>query len=121
MLDQHFGKFGQITNLHVQYDGRPDTALVTFKTRREALSAYKSTEPILNNRFIKVYWQTQAPTTETENGGDADNENGTALAGVPATTIPITGGVFSTEVQQSKEVGGAIFNRKCNKNCICKL
>lgn len=59
MLDQHFGKFGQITNLHVHYENHPDTALVTFKTRREALNAYRSTEPIFNNRFIKVYWQTQ--------------------------------------------------------------
>lgn len=59
MLDQHFGKFGQITNLHVQFEGKPDTALVTFKTRREALNAYKSTEPIFNNRFIKVFWQNQ--------------------------------------------------------------
>ncbi len=30
-----------------------------FQTRREAMNAYKSTEPILNNRFIKVFWQTQ--------------------------------------------------------------
>jgi hypothetical protein len=30
-LDQHFGKFGQITNLHVNFEGQPDTALVTFK------------------------------------------------------------------------------------------
>lgn len=64
MLDQHFGKFGQITNLHVQYEGHSDAALVTFKTRREALNAYKSTEPIFNNRFIKVYWQTQPPEQE---------------------------------------------------------
>ncbi|KAI1710351.1 PWI domain-containing protein [Ditylenchus destructor] len=59
MLDQHFGKFGQITNLHVQYQGQPDTALVTFKTRRDAMNAMRSTEPIFNNRFIKVFWQTE--------------------------------------------------------------
>lgn len=64
MLDKHFEKFGEITNVHVQYEGHPDAALVTFKTRREALNAYRSTEPIFNNRFIKVYWQTQPPEHE---------------------------------------------------------
>uniref|UniRef100_A0A915EJ20 RRM domain-containing protein n=1 Tax=Ditylenchus dipsaci TaxID=166011 RepID=A0A915EJ20_9BILA len=75
MLDQHFGKFGQITNLHVQFEGQPDTALVTFKTRREAMNAYKSTEPIFNNRFIKVFWQTQP---DLPAGGAADNTDAAA-------------------------------------------
>lgn len=78
-LDQHFGKFGQITNLHVQYEGRHDTALVTFKSRREALNAYKSTEPILNNRFIKVFWQTQPDQPTAGSGSVATGANTAAI------------------------------------------
>ncbi|KAF7634074.1 hypothetical protein Mgra_00006492 [Meloidogyne graminicola] len=63
-LDQHFSRFGQITNIQVQYEGRPDSALVTFKTRREAMAAYKSVEPILNNRFIKIFWQSDKNADE---------------------------------------------------------
>lgn len=76
MLDEHFGKFGQITNLHVQFEGQPDTALVTFKTRREALNAYKSTEPIFNNRFIKVFWQNQP---QDQNTSEQSQENGATV------------------------------------------
>uniref|UniRef100_A0A914I4D3 60S ribosomal export protein NMD3 n=1 Tax=Globodera rostochiensis TaxID=31243 RepID=A0A914I4D3_GLORO len=53
-IDQHFSRFGQVTNIQVQYEGRTDSALVTFKTRRDAMIAYKSTEPIFNNRFVKL-------------------------------------------------------------------
>ena len=53
----------------MQYEGRPDAALVTFKTRREAMNAYRSTEPILNNRFIRVFWQSQ-PNEQPEAAGE---------------------------------------------------
>lgn len=55
-LNEHFAKFGSIVNLQVHYEGDPEAALVTFSSRGEANNAYKSTEPILNNRFIKVFW-----------------------------------------------------------------
>ncbi|KAF7633957.1 hypothetical protein Mgra_00006696 [Meloidogyne graminicola] len=77
-LDQHFSRFGQITNIQVQYEGRPDSALVTFKTRREAMAAYKSVEPILNNRFIKIFWQSDKNTDEniaSTDGGGITEEN----------------------------------------------
>lgn len=40
----------------VCYEGDPESALITFSTPTEANIAYKSTEAVLNNRFIKVFW-----------------------------------------------------------------
>ncbi|KAJ8916686.1 hypothetical protein NQ315_000331 [Exocentrus adspersus] len=55
-LNNHFSKFGKIVNIQVQYEGDPEAAIVTFSTHAEANAAYRSTEAVLNNRFIKVFW-----------------------------------------------------------------
>lgn len=57
-LNNHFSKFGQIVNIQVFYDNDPEAALVTFSSHAEANAAYRSTEAVLNNRFIKVFWHT---------------------------------------------------------------
>ncbi|CAL1271985.1 unnamed protein product [Larinioides sclopetarius] len=56
MLNSHFSKFGRIVNLQVGYDSDPEAALVQFMTDAEATAAYRSSEAILNNRFIKVFY-----------------------------------------------------------------
>ncbi|XP_031776824.1 RNA-binding protein 26 isoform X2 [Nasonia vitripennis] len=55
-LNNHFSKFGKIVNIQVNFGGDPEAALVTFQMPNEAKSAYRSTEAVLNNRFIKVFW-----------------------------------------------------------------
>ena len=40
----------------VSFGGDPEAALVTFSNPAEAKAAYKCTEAVLNNRFIKVFW-----------------------------------------------------------------
>lgn len=40
----------------VHYEGNPENALVTFNSHSEANAAYRSTEAVLNNRFIKLFW-----------------------------------------------------------------
>ncbi|XP_011866319.1 PREDICTED: RNA-binding protein 26 isoform X1 [Vollenhovia emeryi] len=55
-LNNHFSKFGKIVNIQVNFGGDPEAALVTFQLPAEAKSAYRSTEAVLNNRFIKVFW-----------------------------------------------------------------
>lgn len=55
-LNQHFSKFGIIKNLQVCYENDPSAAVITFRTRDQAEAAYKSPMPVLNNRFIKVFW-----------------------------------------------------------------
>ncbi|XP_076337242.1 RNA-binding protein 26-like isoform X2 [Tachypleus tridentatus] len=55
-LNGHFSKFGNIVNLQVYYGGNPEAALVQFSSHAEANAAYRCTEAVLNNRFIKVFW-----------------------------------------------------------------
>ncbi|CAH2229134.1 jg8069 [Pararge aegeria aegeria] len=64
-LNNHFCKFGKIVNIQVCYEGDQEGALITFSNPTEANVAYKSTEAVLNNRFIKVFWHN--PENKQEN------------------------------------------------------
>ncbi|XP_041970458.1 zinc finger protein swm isoform X2 [Aricia agestis] len=68
-LNNHFSKFGKIVNIQVCFEGDPEAALITFSTPTEANVAYKSTEAVLNNRFIKVFWHN--PENKQENTAPA--------------------------------------------------
>lgn len=46
----------QSSLLQVCYEGDPEAALIQFSSHAEAHAAYRSTEAVLNNRFIKVFW-----------------------------------------------------------------
>lgn len=67
-LNDHFSKFGKITNIQIAYEGDPEAAIITFNSHAEANVAYRSTEAVLNNRFIKVFWHS---------GGTGNGENQT--------------------------------------------
>lgn len=67
-LNNHFAKFGKIVNIQISYDGDPEAAIVTFSTHAEANVAYRSTEAVLNNRFIKVFWHCQDVSTAGPHG-----------------------------------------------------
>ncbi|XP_005101070.1 RNA-binding protein 26 [Aplysia californica] len=55
-LNEHFGKFGTLTNIQVKYQGDTGAALISFSNNGEATAAYRSPEPVFNNRFIKLFW-----------------------------------------------------------------
>ncbi|GFN87458.1 RNA-binding protein 26 [Plakobranchus ocellatus] len=55
-LNEHFGKFGTLTNIQVKFQGDPGAALISFSTNAQAVAAYRSPEPVFNNRFIKLFW-----------------------------------------------------------------
>jgi RNA-binding protein 26 len=55
-LNSHFVQFGKIINIQINFDNDPEAALITFSAPNEAYAAYKSTEAVLNNRFIRVFW-----------------------------------------------------------------
>lgn len=38
------------------YGGDPEAALIQFSSHTEANAAYRCTDAVLNNRFIKVFW-----------------------------------------------------------------
>ncbi|KAK7869794.1 hypothetical protein R5R35_008321 [Gryllus longicercus] len=63
-LNNHFAKFGKIVNIQVSFEGDSEAALVTFSSHAEANAAYRSTEAVLNNRFIKVFWHNSANNNE---------------------------------------------------------
>lgn len=65
-LNDHFSKFGKIVNIQITYDGDPEAAIVTFSTHAEANVAYRSTEAVLNNRFIKVLWHTATSNSSAQ-------------------------------------------------------
>ncbi|KAL3270663.1 hypothetical protein HHI36_021191 [Cryptolaemus montrouzieri] len=66
-LNNHFSKFGKITNIQVNYEGDTEAAIVTFSSHAEASAAYRSTEAVLNNRFIKVFWHNSNNEGKQEN------------------------------------------------------
>lgn len=66
-LNNHFSKFGKIVNIHVNYENDPEAAIITFSTHAEANVAYRSTEAVLNNRFIKVFWHSNKDSMDTNN------------------------------------------------------
>lgn len=66
-LNDHFAKFGTVVNIQVHHEGNPENALVTFNSHSEANAAYRSTEAVLNNRFIKLFWHN--PQSKIDRGG----------------------------------------------------
>lgn len=70
-LNNHFCKFGKIVNIQVSYEGDPEAAIVTFSTHAEANVAYRSTEAVLNNRFIKVFWHSPGANSAVDGNHNA--------------------------------------------------
>ncbi|KAM7535342.1 hypothetical protein Aperf_G00000089605 [Anoplocephala perfoliata] len=54
-LREHFGRFGSIVNIQTHFLSRNSQALITYSSAAEAETAYRSPEPILSNRFIRIY------------------------------------------------------------------
>lgn len=73
-LNNHFCKYGKIVNIQVCYEGDPEAALITFSNPTEANIAYKSTEAVLNNRFIKVFWHNPEKQENTAPSGMQTNK-----------------------------------------------
>jgi len=71
-LNEHFSKFGTLVNLQIKHGGDPGAALITFSTNAEASAAYHSSEPVLNNRFVRVFWHKKATCTVTEHEQPAE-------------------------------------------------
>eukprot|EP00092_Neocalanus_flemingeri_P038304 GFUD01041698.1.p1 GENE.GFUD01041698.1~~GFUD01041698.1.p1 ORF type:complete len:849 (+),score=259.17 GFUD01041698.1:41-2587(+) len=55
-LNGHFSRYGNLVNVQVQFEGDSGSALVTFSETEEANAAFNTSEAVMNNRFIKVFW-----------------------------------------------------------------
>ncbi|CAD6187972.1 unnamed protein product [Caenorhabditis auriculariae] len=78
-LNEHFSTFGTVDNIQVRFNSEPDTALITYSSRAEAMNAYTSPTPVLNNRFIKVFWhnpENSNPEGEFSRAGAVANVTG---------------------------------------------
>ncbi|XP_063750842.1 RNA-binding protein 27 isoform X3 [Eleginops maclovinus] len=64
-LNEHFSKFGTIVNIQVVFGGDPEAALIQYTQNEEARRAISSTEAVLQNRFIRVYWHREPGTNPT--------------------------------------------------------
>ncbi|KAA3674544.1 uncharacterized protein DEA37_0011180 [Paragonimus westermani] len=53
-LTEHFSKFGTLVKVVPRYFGIPDAAMIEFSNPDETEKAYRSPEPILSNRFIRL-------------------------------------------------------------------
>lgn len=103
-LNNHFSRFGSIVNLQVCYEGDPEAALIRFSNHAEANAAYRCTEAVLNNRFIKLFWHNKdraAAAVPTANGsGEAAVASLPAVAGSGGASVassPANGSTAATE------------------------
>ncbi|XP_030601971.1 RNA-binding protein 27 isoform X3 [Archocentrus centrarchus] len=79
-LNEHFSKFGTIVNIQVVFGGDPEAALIQYTKNEEARRAISSTEAVLNNRFIRVYWHRE-PGTNTTGLQQQEQSSGSQAAG----------------------------------------
>ena len=100
-LNNHFSKFGKIVNIHISYEGDPEAAIVTFSTHAEANVAYRSTEAVLNNRFIKVFWHTPP------SGGDQPSLTASAKTENPMSLRRSYPNQYSINNMKTEPVGAA--------------
>uniref|UniRef100_A0A3B4VHM3 RNA binding motif protein 27 n=1 Tax=Seriola dumerili TaxID=41447 RepID=A0A3B4VHM3_SERDU len=86
-LNEHFSKFGTIVNIQVVFGGDPEAALIQYTKNEEARRAISSTEAVLNNRFIRVYWHRE-PGANTTGLQQQEHSSGSQGAGSPPTQGP---------------------------------
>ncbi|KAK4878106.1 hypothetical protein RN001_010612 [Aquatica leii] len=115
-LNNHFSKFGKIVNIQVFYEGDPEAAIVTFSSHAEANAAYRSTEAVLNNRFIKVFWHSSSAEGKQENVPPRSVKD---RLGVPNTVPPNANKVLNL-VQPKADNAEDAANEKINstKNSV---
>jgi RNA-binding protein 26 len=88
-LNEHFKKFGRIINIQVMPD--KGKAQIQFSDKSEARAAVKSTEAVLNNRFIKIYWareQKEADVTEQSKAAAEVKSETSKVTTTSQSTVP---------------------------------
>ena len=75
-------------HFQVRYRGESDAALITFATHSQATAAIKSSEPVLNNRFVKVFWHKK---------DDDNNDQSNAAAGDASSQVCICRNCFNVQ------------------------
>lgn len=63
----------------VVFGGDPEAALIQYTANEEARRAISSTEAVLNNRFIRVYWHRENTTQNQEQNTNQSTTLGTQI------------------------------------------
>jgi len=66
----------------VGYDGDPEAALVSFASHAQAGAAYRCSEPLFNNRFIKIFWHNPDRNNTGSGAGQQQSQQVTLLSAV---------------------------------------
>ena len=82
--------------LHPNFSGDPASALISFSSPMEAESAMNSSEAVLANRFIRVFYHQDKPKVHQRLGGP--------LTGGLPPSLPANEDPNSPEVQKQKEL-----------------
>ena len=53
----------------MKFENDPGAALISFSRNDEAAKAYHSSEPVFNNRFIKLFWHRPSNKTAADKPG----------------------------------------------------
>lgn len=116
-LNEHFSKFGTIVNIQVVFGGDPEAALIQYTKNEEARRAISSTEAVLNNRFIRVYWHRETGTNIT--GLQQEQISGSQVAGV----MPSQGPQHSNMHKGIKQHNPAayVFNKTVPKHHLAAV
>ncbi|TNN40307.1 RNA-binding protein 27 [Liparis tanakae] len=101
-LNEHFSKFGTIVNIQVVFGGDPEAALIQYTMNEEARRAISSTEAVLNNRFIRVYWHREPGATggALQEQGAGGQASGSAPCQPPQQQQHGGGGGMHTGIKQ---------------------
>lgn len=68
LLDNHFSKYGKINCIEICHKNDPCAAIIEFASPFDAKKVYRSTEPVFENRFIKVFWGANVNFEKIANG-----------------------------------------------------
>ncbi len=88
-LFHHVHAYNQLALLSIQvvFGGDPEAALIQYTKNEEARRAISSTEAVLNNRFIRVYWHRE-PGTNSTGLQQQEQSSGSQVAGAAPSQGP---------------------------------
>ncbi|XP_045894908.1 RNA-binding protein 27 isoform X3 [Micropterus dolomieu] len=108
-LNEHFSKFGTIVNIQVVFGGDPEAALIQYTKNEEARRAISSTEAVLNNRFIRVYWHRE-PGTNATGLQQQEQSSGSLAAGSAPGQAPQHGNMHKQGIKQHNPAAYVLNN-----------
>ncbi|XP_030009888.1 RNA-binding protein 27 isoform X3 [Sphaeramia orbicularis] len=114
-LNEHFSKFGTIVNIQVVFGGDPEAALIQYTKNEEARRAISSTEAVLNNRFIRVYWHRE-PGANATGIQQQEQSSGSQVAGSAPSQGPQHGTVHKVGGIKQHNPAAYVLNKTVPKH-----